>query len=104
MGLWEAIRLRVVRDKEPIKLVARDLQISPQTVRKYVRSQDPPGKLTFHRERLLDRWRTTMLALLRATPKITAKRITSGNPRYRTPQHVARTRDLRGKNTPDTGR
>lgn len=75
MELWEAIRLRVVRDKEPVKTVARDLGIAANTVRKYARTSDPPPKLTLHRARRLDRWRPTVSKILRATPKITAKRI-----------------------------
>ena len=75
MDQWETIRLRCVRDGEPIKAVARDLGLAPNTVRKYVRSQQPPAKARLHRERRLDRYQTTIQELLRSTPRITAKRI-----------------------------
>jgi transposase len=75
MDQWEAIRLRVVRDGEPIKAVARDLVVAPNTVRKYVRSCDPPRRLAFQRARVLDRYRSTISELLRQTPKLTAARI-----------------------------
>jgi hypothetical protein len=41
---WETIRLRCVRDGEPIKVVARDLGLSKNTVRKYVRSLQAPQR------------------------------------------------------------
>jgi transposase len=75
MDRWETIRLRCLRDGEPIKVVARELGMSPNTVRKYVRSQRPPTKVTLRRERRLDRYRSAIHELLRSTPRITAKRI-----------------------------
>ena len=72
---WEQIRLRCVRDGEPIKAVARDLGMAPNTVRKYVRSLEPPGKVHLHRGRRLDRYQSTIQELLRSTPRITARRI-----------------------------
>jgi transposase len=74
---WEQIRLRCVRDGEPIKAVARDLGMAPNTVRKYVRSQQPPGKVSISRARRLDRYEPAILELLRSTPRITASRIGS---------------------------
>lgn len=37
MDQWETIRLRGVRDREPIKRVTRELGVAPNTVRKYMR-------------------------------------------------------------------
>ena len=42
MDRWETIRLRCVRDGEPIKTVARELGLSKNTVRKYVHSLRAP--------------------------------------------------------------
>lgn len=75
MDQWEVIRLRCVRDKEPIKRVARELGLAPNTVRKYVRTQIVPRKMTICRERRLDRFRAVIDEYLRTTPKITARRI-----------------------------
>jgi len=75
MDDWEVIRLRCVRDREPIKRVARELGIAPNTVRKYVRTLIVPQKLKVHRARRLDTWQTTIDEYLRSTPKITARRI-----------------------------
>ncbi len=75
MDQWEVIRLRCVRDGEPIKRVARELGLAPNTVRKYVRTQTVPQKLTVHRVRRLDRFETVVDEYLRTTPKITARRI-----------------------------
>jgi transposase len=69
------IRLRCVRDKEPIKRVARELGCSPNTIRKYIRSQAPPTKIKLSRDAKLDRYRGVVDELLKNTPKITAKRI-----------------------------
>lgn len=75
MDQWEVIRLRCVRDGEPIKRIARELGLAPNTVRKYVRTHAVPTKVTIGRERRLDRFRSAIDAYIRATPKITAKRI-----------------------------
>ena len=72
---WETIRLRCVRDKEPIKRVARELGISPHTVRKYIESSNPPIKITIDRPSILDMYKTAIDSLLQSTPKITAARI-----------------------------
>jgi hypothetical protein len=42
MEQWEIVRLRCERDREPIKRVARDLGLSPNTVRKYLRVTNAP--------------------------------------------------------------
>jgi hypothetical protein len=42
LDIWETIRIRCVRDKEPYKRVARDLGISKNTVKKYALSDEPP--------------------------------------------------------------
>jgi len=72
---WEIIRLRCVRDGEPVKVVARDLGLARNTVRKYVRSQQPPGTITVARPRLLDPYQSHIDQWLRSSPRITAKRI-----------------------------
>ena len=95
MDQWEAIRIRVVRDNEPIKLVARDLGISKNTVRKYIRSLDPPAKVKLKRARRLDAWRATVSELLRSTPKITAKRIGTILRQQYDPELVVSERSLR---------
>lgn len=75
MDQWEVIRLRCVRDGEPIKRVARELKIAPNTVRKYVRTQTVPQTMTIKRERRLDRFQGIIDEYIRTTPRITAKRI-----------------------------
>jgi transposase len=75
MDKWEVIRLRCVRDGEPIKRVARELGLAPNTVRKYVHTQTVPQKLTLHRVRRLDRFEAVVDEYLRTTPQITARRI-----------------------------
>lgn len=75
MDHWEVIRLQCVRDKEPIKRVARELGLAPNTVRKYVRTQIIPQKMTIRRARRLDPYQAIIDEYLRSTPKITAKRI-----------------------------
>lgn len=95
MDQWETIRLRCVRDGEPIKRVAQELGIAPNTVRKYVRSQDPPRKVRLHRPCRLDPYRTTVLELLRSTPRITAKRIGTVLRRQYDPELMVSERSLR---------
>lgn len=75
LNYWETIRLRCVRDKEPIKRVARELGLSPHTVRKYINSQTPPAKITIKRPAILETYQAVVDSLLQATPKITAARI-----------------------------
>lgn len=77
MDNYEVIRLRCVRDREPIKRVARELGLAPNTVRKYVREISAPSPPRYRREMKLDRFADVIDALLRSTPKITAKRIGS---------------------------
>ena len=75
MDLWETIRLRCVRDGEPIKLVARDLGLSKNTVRRYVRSLQAPQHKGLKRECRLDSYRYHIDDLIRRSPRITAVRI-----------------------------
>ena len=75
MDQWELIRLRCVRDGEPIKRVARELGLAPNTVRKYVRTQVIPQKMTLRRPCRLDAYVSVVDAYLRESPQITAKRI-----------------------------
>lgn len=72
---WESIRLRCRRDGEQIKPVARDEGIAPNTVRKYLRSDEPPRRKACRRAHLLDPYQGHIDALLRRTPRITAIRI-----------------------------
>ncbi len=75
MEHWEDIRLRCVRDGEHIKSVARDLGVSPNTVRKYVRQAESPQAPRYDRRCKLDPFAKVIDALIESTPKITAKRI-----------------------------
>lgn len=75
MHTWETIRLRCVRDGEPIKTVARDLGLSKNTIKKYVRSLQSPQHPGLKRAPRLDAYRYHIDNLLRRSPKITAVRI-----------------------------
>jgi transposase len=72
---WETIRLRCVRDGEPIKVVARDLGLSKNTVRKYVRSLQAPEHPGVDRSCRLEVHRYHIDEWLRRSPRITAVRI-----------------------------
>jgi transposase len=72
---WETIRLRCVRDGEPIKVVARELGLSRNTLRKYIRGIMVPHAKPRKRERLLDIHQAQIDELLRQHPRITAARI-----------------------------
>ena len=74
---WETIRLRCRRDGEKIKVVARDLGLAPNTVRKYLRQDAPPKSRLKPRVKLLDAYSSQIDELIRSTPKITAVRIGS---------------------------
>lgn len=74
---WENIRLRCHRDGEPVKAVARDLNRSPNTVRKYANQDEPPRPIVFTRPKRLDAYQTHVDNLLRTTPRITAARVGS---------------------------
>jgi len=77
MDTWETIRIRCRRDGEKIKVVARELGLAPNTVRKYLRHDGPPKRAAGPRARLLDRYATHIDELIRSTPKITAVRVGS---------------------------
>ena len=77
MDTWETIRIRCRRDGEKIKVVARELGLAPNTVRKYLRQDGPPKRVARPRARLLDRYATHIDELIRSTPKITAVRVGS---------------------------
>jgi hypothetical protein len=77
MDIWETIRIRCRRDGEKIKVVARELGLAPNTVRKYLRQDGPPKRAACPRPRLLDRYATHIDELIRSTPKITAVRVGS---------------------------
>ena len=51
--------------------------LAPNTIRKYLRSCNPPIKKTLHRTSVLDQFREAIDDYIRKTPKITAKRIHS---------------------------
>jgi len=76
LDIWETIRIRCVRDKEPYKRVARELGISKNTVKKYVLSNQPPTAPKFAgRAAAMHPFEAKVDRLLRETPKITAARI-----------------------------
>jgi transposase len=75
LDTWETIRLRCVRDGEAIKTVARDLGLSKNTVKKYVRSLQSPQHPGLKRAPRLDAYRYHIDNLLRRSRKITAVRI-----------------------------
>jgi transposase len=77
MDTWETIRLRCRRDGEKIKVVARDLGLAANTVRKYLRQDGPPKSTLKRRAKLLDPYSAQIDELIRSTPKITAVRIGS---------------------------
>lgn len=77
MEIWETIRIRCRRDGEKIKPVARDLGLSPNTVRRYLRQDTPPKARVLPRPKLLDAYRSHIDELIRSTPHITAARIGS---------------------------
>jgi len=72
---WETIRLRCVRDGEPIKTVARELGLSKNTVRKYVHSLRAPQHPGLERACRLDAYVYHIDNLIRRSPKITAVRV-----------------------------
>ena len=74
---WESIRLRCLRDGERIKVVARDEGVAPNTVRKYLRSDEPPRSRPRERVHILDPFQSHIDELLRRSPRITAVRIGS---------------------------
>ena len=76
LDIWETIRIRCVRDNEPIKRVARELGISKNTVKKYVQANTPPlQKTPAGRSADMARFESQVDDLLRTTPKITSARI-----------------------------
>ncbi len=76
LDIWESIRIRCVRDKEPYKRVARELGISKNTVKKYVFSNQPPiAAKPSGRAAAMQRFESEVDRLLRETPRITAARI-----------------------------
>jgi transposase len=95
--MWETIRIRCVRDREPVKRVARELGISKNTLKKYILAKQPPT-MTRPRGRTasMAQFEADVDRLLRETPKITAKRITQVirltlDPTFRTSERAART-------------
>ena len=95
MDTWETIRLRCVRDGEPIKSVARELGLSKNTVRKYVRSLRAPAHRGLKRACRLDAYRYHIDNLIRRSPKITAVRIGSQLRAYVDPDLEVSERTLR---------
>jgi len=77
MDTWETIRIRCRRDGEKIKVVARDLGLAPNTVRKDLRQDGPPKHALKPRAKRLDPYSKHIDELIRSTPKITAVRVGS---------------------------
>jgi transposase-like protein len=75
LDVWEQIRLRCVRNGEPVKLVARELGISKNTVRKYIQSQSVPVTKPLDRRSAVDVHKSFIDDLLRESPSITSKRL-----------------------------
>lgn len=76
LDTWETIRIRCVRDKEPIKRVARELGISKNTIKKYIESNNLPLPTKNHtKSSSMSAFEADVDRLLRETPKITAVRI-----------------------------
>ncbi len=81
--------MRCVRDKEPVKRVARDLGISKNTIKKYIESNEPPRTaIPSARKSRMATFENAVDQLLRETPAITASRIFAvirdrGNPDFR---------------------
>ncbi len=75
MDVWEQIRLRCVRNGEPVKLVARELGISKNTVKKYIQSQSVPATKPLDRRSAVDVHKSFIDDLLRESPSITSKRV-----------------------------
>ena len=65
MDVWEQIRLRCVRNGEPVKLVARELGIPKNTVKKYIQSQNVPVTKPLDRRSAVDAHKTFIDDLLR---------------------------------------
>jgi transposase len=77
LDVWETIRIRCVRDGEPQKRVARELGISKNTLKKYVRSLCAPHVNVAIRRSKVDAYQAHIDEWLRETPRITARRIAS---------------------------
>lgn len=75
MNQWELIRLRCLRDHEPIARVAREVGVSENTVRKYLRTDKPPTKMVINRSAVLDQYQPIIDDYLKTVPKITSRRI-----------------------------
>jgi len=77
MDTWATIRSRCLRDGEKIKVVARELGLAPNTVRRYLRRDASPKRIESPRVSQYACYQTHIDDLLRSTPKITAVRIGS---------------------------
>jgi transposase len=75
LDVWEQIRLRCLRNGEPVKLVARELGISKNTVKKYIQSQSVPVTKPLDRRSAVDVHKSFIDDLLRESPSITSKRV-----------------------------
>jgi transposase len=93
---WEDIRVRCIRDKEPIKRVARELGISKNTVKKYIEhGQIPLRDKNYAKASAMSAFEADVDRLLKETPKITAVRIvqiirTTIDPSFRISARAAR--------------
>jgi transposase len=77
MDVWETIRIRCRRNREKVKTVARDLGLSPNTVREYLRKDSPPKRKPRADVKTLTRYQSHIDNLILSTPKITAARVGS---------------------------
>jgi transposase len=77
MDTWATIRSRCLRDGVKIKVVARELGLAPNTVRRYLRQDASPKRSEQPRASKYACYQTHIDDLLRSTPKITAIRIGS---------------------------
>src|SRR4029077_13968400 len=69
MDTWATIRSRCLRDGEKIKVVARELGLAPNTVRRYLRRDTSPKRIEPPRASLYACYQTHIDDLLRSTPK-----------------------------------
>jgi transposase len=73
---WQSIRVRCLGRGESIKSVSRDTGYSKNTIKKYLRSGNPPGTTTIaRRTSVLTPYLAQITGLLRSDPKLTAARI-----------------------------
>lgn len=75
MSQWAELRHQHFVEGVPKKALARRFGLNVKTVRRALEREDPPGRASAPRPRLLDPYREEIEELLNQDPKITAKRI-----------------------------